>query len=163
MATCGRGEESIDEAAETAISATITPVLSTAQPVSVLESIQQGPTSFDTAIDSNGDDLSSVTSKRSLDAVTGLPSRAQPVVPLPTAATVGHRLQEAVDDFQMAWQVSRLDDGNEISPAQYLDLLRAMLVVCGNVTQLELPKAWSKVIHGRHFPELEECIAVRHD
>ncbi|KAF3052967.1 hypothetical protein E8E11_008385 [Didymella keratinophila] len=144
-------EDAIDEADDSDSKVTA-PVLPTAQPV--------------TALDGNEDDTSSVISESSsLDTVTSLTRKIQFDYRPPTAATVEQRLQEAVDDFQLSWEISRVDENdNQITPDQYLKLLRAMLAICGNVAVLVLPESWQGVIEEvrrDYFPNLEELIVYR--
>ena len=64
-----------------------------------------------------------------------------------------------------SWKISRVDENdNQVTPDQYLRLLRAMLAVCGNVSVLVLPKSWKGVmdeVRRDYFPNLEELIVYR--
>ncbi|KAL1654864.1 hypothetical protein SLS61_002613 [Didymella pomorum] len=100
------------------------------------------------------DDVSSVVSESaSIDTIAGLPP------------TVEQRLQEAVDDFQLTWEISRVDENdNEVTPHQNMKLLRAVLAVCGKVAILVHPEAWKGVmdeVPSDYFPNLEELLVYR--
>lgn len=151
-AVWSRNKQTAEEEALDRDGSVTAPVLSTAHPVA--------------ALDINENDASSVISESSsLDTVTGLPRGIHFNYPPPTAATIEQRLQEAVDDFQLSWEVSRLDDDDkEVTSDQYLRLLRSRLAVCGNVAVLVLPESWKGVmdeVRRDYFPNLEELIVYR--